>query len=181
MGLFPMGLFPRIMLMLFPNTAVQSACSFAQYESQENAKNWQSVQMAMLENSTSIILLPKGNETRRGLRVLTMLISPWTLGHLTANDAKRQGSKSSQILCQSCFTWKCDAVFLKQTANRLGYTPWNLTCPLKRDYFSRKYIHLPTIDFQDFSGDMLVFRGVALKIWRSKSEVRALNRFSGIG
>jgi len=34
--------------------------------------------------------------------------------------------------------------------------PGKLTCPLKRDYSSRKYIFQPL-----FSGDMLVFRGVS--------------------
>ena len=36
--------------------------------------------------------------------------------------------------------------------------PWKLTCPLKRDYLNRKYIHLPTIDFQGtcwFSGEYM--------------------------
>ena len=37
--------------------------------------------------------------------------------------------------------------------------PGRLTCPLKRDYSSRKYIFQPS-----FSGDMLVFRGCTVYI-----------------
>ena len=37
--------------------------------------------------------------------------------------------------------------------------PWKLTCPQKRDYFSREYIFQPLI----FRGHSLVFRGVTLK------------------
>ena len=38
--------------------------------------------------------------------------------------------------------------------------PWELTCPLKSDHFSREYIWTN----HRFSGDMLVFRGVSVKL-----------------
>ena len=56
-----------------------------------------------------------------------------------------------------------------QVAHSAGRTRWTKSVkktlkineyPLKRDYFNRKYIFHPTIDF---SGDMLVFRGIVLE------------------
>ena len=38
--------------------------------------------------------------------------------------------------------------------------PWKVTCPLKRDYFNRKYIFQPLI----FRGHSFVFRRVGLEI-----------------
>ena len=40
-----------------------------------------------------------------------------------------------------------------------GLHPWKLTCPLKKDYFSREYIFQPLI----FRGQPLVFRGVLFR------------------
>ena len=66
--------------------------------------------------------------------------------------------------------WKLNAISVTSLTNAMTYAvhPWKLTCPLKRDYFSREYIFQP-----------LIFRGhVSFRGCSSMKKILGIQLFS---
>ena len=90
----------------------------------------------------------------------------WNFNHVQPGESKH--SKARQVGCDpGAGTTVLNGFSTKEMGTSTN--PENLTCPLKRDYFNRKYIWTN----HWFSGDMLVLRGVSQK--RGMDSVRVFD------